>query len=222
MARWTGAGGRSLLRVDSAVSEGAHDRSPATSHTPIAQSQAAPPRDPSAAAPTATATLRGRVVAADTGEPLHRVKCRSTLRLQIRLRASPTREASSRSTALPLAPIRHARGPRRLSDGSAHGNGAASRTEHPCHLEWSNLDILLPKRQLRPAPLDRNRETRHLNVCVEALEFRYPARPAHPRASRVRHHKRSRHYRIAGLPPGTYLVAHPRPTRGKTTKARTR
>jgi hypothetical protein len=36
--------------------------------------QAAPPRDPAAAQRGAAATVRGRVVAADTGEPLHRVR----------------------------------------------------------------------------------------------------------------------------------------------------
>ena len=175
MARWTGAGGRSLLRVDSAVSEGAHDRSPlATSHTP----------DRSVTGRSATRSIGG-------GTDCHSHPARTRRRRRHR-RAATSGEGVAQHFGSKSAFGRHrharrvrdqrrcrwhlygGRGPRRLSDGSMR----AATPARPDGASVSSGRVVPPRHPVAEghvlAGTITNPSRTHRTFRVEALEFRYP------------------------------------------------
>ena len=170
--------------------------------------QATPARDPAAAQRAAPATIRGRIVAADTGEPLHRVRVTlgsgttapavvTDTRGEFELAGVPAGSYPVTATRAGYLTVQY--GQRRPRE--------AGRTLilKPGELV-EGINIALPRGAVLAGTITDDTSDVYPGVRVEAVEFRYlRGRRIAVQAAAATTNDLGQ-YRIAGLHPGIYMV----------------
>src|SRR5262245_2591207 len=175
----------------------------------VVAAQATPPRDLSSAQPAGAATIRGRVIAADTGEPLHRVRVSLNV-------TSPS----------PLSGVTDTRGDFEIAGIPAGSYSVTAARAGYLTIQYGQrrpleagrtlivkpgeiiegINIALPRGAVIAGTITDDTGDAYAGVRVEAVEFRYMrGRRIATQAAAATTNDLGQ-YRIAGLLPGTYML----------------
>jgi hypothetical protein len=175
----------------------------------VLTNQGAPPRDPAVNQRGASATIRGRVVAADTGQPLHRVRVSlgtpspnapfsvTDTRGEFEISGVPAGSYTLTFTRAGYLTIQYGqRAPREAGRTLLVKAGESV----------AGINIALPRGAVLAGTISDDTGDLYAGVRVEAVEFRFirGRRVAVQAASTLTDDLG--HYRIAGLAPGTYMI----------------